>query len=57
MPWVSYQIAQVYAYRGEPDKAFEWLDRPYKQRDPRIREVTNGRCSRVWSKIRDLPDS
>ena len=21
----SYQAAQVYAWRGEPDKAFEWL--------------------------------
>jgi TolB-like protein/DNA-binding winged helix-turn-helix (wHTH) protein/Tfp pilus assembly protein PilF len=37
----AYQIAQVYAYRGEADKAFEWLDRAYKQRDPGIREVTN----------------
>jgi tetratricopeptide (TPR) repeat protein len=29
----AYQIAEVYAYRGEPDKAFEWLDRAYRQRD------------------------
>jgi eukaryotic-like serine/threonine-protein kinase len=29
----AYQIAQIYAYRGEPDKAFEWLDRAYRQRD------------------------
>jgi tetratricopeptide (TPR) repeat protein len=27
------QIAQVYAYRGESDKAFEWLDRAYRQHD------------------------
>jgi tetratricopeptide (TPR) repeat protein len=27
------QIAEVYAYRGESDKAFEWLDRAYRQRD------------------------
>ena len=27
------QIAQVYAYRGERDKAFEWLDRAYRQKD------------------------
>ena len=27
------QIAEVYAYRGEPDKAFAWLDRAYRQRD------------------------
>jgi tetratricopeptide (TPR) repeat protein len=29
----AFQIAQVYAYRGEADKAFEWLERAYKQRD------------------------
>ena len=29
----AYQIAQVYAYRGESDKSFEWLERAYKQRD------------------------
>jgi Tfp pilus assembly protein PilF len=27
------QIAEIYAYRGEADKAFEWLERAYKQRD------------------------
>ena len=27
------QIAEVYAYRGETDKAFAWLDRAYRQRD------------------------
>jgi hypothetical protein len=27
------QIAEVYAFRGESDKAFEWLDRAYAQRD------------------------
>jgi eukaryotic-like serine/threonine-protein kinase len=32
----AYQIAEVYAYRGKPDKAFEWLDRAYQQRDPGI---------------------
>jgi tetratricopeptide (TPR) repeat protein len=32
----AYQIAEVYAYRGEADKAFEWLDRAYQQRDPGI---------------------
>jgi serine/threonine-protein kinase len=30
---MAYQIAEVYAYRNEPDKAFEWLERAYKQRD------------------------
>ncbi|MEY2542952.1 MAG: hypothetical protein QOE81_413 [Verrucomicrobiota bacterium] len=30
----AYQIAEVYAYRGEKDKAFEWLERARRQRDP-----------------------
>jgi len=30
----AYQIAQAYAYRGEPDEAFAWLDRAYRQHDP-----------------------
>ena len=30
----AYQIAEVYAFRGESDKSFEWLERGYKQRDP-----------------------
>ena len=29
----AYQIAQVYAYRGESGKSFEWLERAYDQRD------------------------
>ena len=37
----AYQIAEVYAYRGEVDQGFEWLDRAYRQRDPGVREVTN----------------
>ncbi len=27
------QIAEVYAFRGEADAAFVWLDRAYVQRD------------------------
>jgi TolB-like protein/Tfp pilus assembly protein PilF len=29
----AYQIAEIYAFRGEADSAFEWLDRAYSQRD------------------------
>jgi tetratricopeptide (TPR) repeat protein len=29
----AYQIAVAYAWFGEPDRAFEWLDRAYAQRD------------------------
>ena len=29
----AYQIAEVYAYRGEDDKALDWLERAYQQHD------------------------
>jgi len=29
----AYQIAEVYAWRGEKDKAFEWLEQAYRQQD------------------------
>jgi TolB-like protein/tetratricopeptide (TPR) repeat protein len=29
----AYQIAEVYAYRGDNDRAFEWLERARRQRD------------------------
>lgn len=29
----AFQIAEIYAYRGESEKAFEWLERAYAQRD------------------------
>ena len=29
----AYQVAEIYAYRNEKDRAFEWLERAYKQRD------------------------
>jgi tetratricopeptide (TPR) repeat protein len=29
----AFQIAQVYAFRKQPNEAFEWLDRAYAQRD------------------------
>jgi tetratricopeptide (TPR) repeat protein len=35
----AFQIAQVYAYRGESDRSLEWLDRAYKQRDPGLTEI------------------
>jgi tetratricopeptide (TPR) repeat protein len=30
----AYQIAEAYAYRGDKDRAFEWLERARRQRDP-----------------------
>jgi TolB-like protein/DNA-binding winged helix-turn-helix (wHTH) protein/Flp pilus assembly protein TadD len=35
----AYQIAEVYAYRGESDKSFEWLERAYKQRDAGLPDI------------------
>jgi TolB-like protein/Tfp pilus assembly protein PilF len=32
----AYQVAEAYAYRNEVDKAFEWLERAYEQRDPGV---------------------
>jgi len=30
----AYDVAEVYAYRGQIDRAFQWLERAYQQRDP-----------------------
>ncbi|MGE5179831.1 MAG: protein kinase domain-containing protein [Bacteroidota bacterium] len=35
----AYQIAEVHAARGEPDPAFEWLERAYRQHDPGLAEA------------------
>jgi hypothetical protein len=32
----AHQVAEAYAYRGEVDKAFEWLEIAYAQRDPGV---------------------
>jgi TolB-like protein/Tfp pilus assembly protein PilF len=29
----AYQVAEVHAYRGDADSAFEWLERAYRERD------------------------
>jgi eukaryotic-like serine/threonine-protein kinase len=35
----AYQIAEVYAFRGEADKAFAWLERAYAQRDAGLAQM------------------
>jgi TolB-like protein/DNA-binding winged helix-turn-helix (wHTH) protein/Tfp pilus assembly protein PilF len=35
----AYQIAQAYGFRGETDKALEWLERAYKQRDGGMTDI------------------
>ena len=32
----AFEIATIYAFRNQPDGAFEWLDRAYAQRDPSL---------------------
>jgi tetratricopeptide (TPR) repeat protein len=35
----AYQVAQVYAYRGEIDKALDWLERAYQQHDSGLADL------------------
>jgi TolB-like protein/tetratricopeptide (TPR) repeat protein len=42
----AYQVAEVYAARGEADLAFEWLDRAYAQRDPGLTQMKTDLCLR-----------
>jgi TolB-like protein len=48
----AYQIAEAYAFRGEKDMAFTWLDRAYLQRDP---GVTNLIVDPLIENLRDDP--
>ncbi|MDX1403087.1 MAG: tetratricopeptide repeat protein [Woeseiaceae bacterium] len=46
------QIAEAYAYRGEIDNAFEWLDRAYDNRDP---GMTNLLVTPLLANLHDDP--
>jgi serine/threonine-protein kinase len=35
----AFQIAEIYAWRGEKDKAFKWLERAYQQRDGGLSDI------------------
>jgi TolB-like protein/Tfp pilus assembly protein PilF len=35
----AYEIAGIYAFRGETDEAFRWLDRAYDQKDPYLYSI------------------
>jgi len=37
----AYNIAYVFAFRGETDRAFEWLDKAVSYNDPGLAEITN----------------
>jgi hypothetical protein len=42
----AYQIAEVHAFRGEADLAFEWLERAYAQRDSGVTNIKGDRLLR-----------
>ena len=35
----AYQIAEIHAFQGDPDQAFEWLERAFAERDPGTAET------------------
>jgi len=35
----AFQLAEIYAFRGENDQAFKWLQKAYDQRDPGLAEI------------------
>ena len=37
----AYQFAEVYAFGGQPDKAFEWLERAFAQHNGGMSDVRN----------------
>jgi TolB-like protein len=51
-PGADYQIAQVYAYRGEIDLAFDWLDKAYASRDGSLADMLN---SKAFAILHDDP--
>ena len=48
----AFQIAEVYAYRGDKDKAFEWLERARRQHDPGLGDL---RKDPLLEKLHDDP--
>ena len=48
----AYQFAETYAFRGEKDKAFEWLESAYRAHDGGLGYIT---YDRALAKIRDDP--
>ena len=44
---MGYQIAEVFAWRGEDDRAFEWLERAFIRRDPGLAHL---RCDSLFPK-------
>ena len=42
----AYEVAEVHAFRGEADLAFEWLERAYDQREGGVSEIKADRLMR-----------
>jgi TolB-like protein/DNA-binding winged helix-turn-helix (wHTH) protein len=51
-PIGAYQVAQAYAWRGEKDKAFEWLERAERQYDAGLAQL---KFDPMMRKLRDDP--
>jgi hypothetical protein len=43
---MSFQIATVYAFRGDADKTFEWLEQAYKKQDPGVMAILDSPFTR-----------
>jgi TolB-like protein/Flp pilus assembly protein TadD len=43
---MCFQIAAVYAFRGDADKTFEWLDRAYEKHDPGVMAIIDNPFTR-----------
>lgn len=43
---MSFQIATVYAFRGDADKTFEWLDQAYERQDPGVMAINDNPFTR-----------
>ena len=43
---MSFQIATVYAFRGDADKTFEWLEQAYEKHDPGVMAVVDNPFTR-----------
>lgn len=50
------QIAEVYGFRGESDKAFQWLERAYEQRDPGLAVIKTDPLLKSLRHDRRYPD-
>ena len=52
----AYNIAYALAYRGEADRAFEWLDKAVQYNDPGLSEISVGNSfANIYDDPRWLP--